>query len=217
MITPSWTNRYPVRPGWTSFYLHLSPMEDSGKITSYINDIKPSLLLFLRQLSQMTINIQLSDSAQNKSIELARKDVGSDFVVLEDSRSSPERFLIVEHTTKTYTEETKRMGIEESEIMLVFPLTETEMPKIEEQGQAVHAFLPIKSFGFTVCHPTWQWSHFLTRSVVYHPSRFLDCYQQRANSGRPAVEHDFADGCCGCVSESRYSILAPSKPRICMV
>ena len=128
MITPSWTDRYPVRPGWTSFYLHLSPAEDSEKIISYINDIKPSLLLFLRQLRQMTISIKLSDTAHNKLIELARKDADSDIVILEDSRSSPERFLMVKHTTKTYTEEMKRMGIEESEIMLVFPLTDTGMP-----------------------------------------------------------------------------------------
>lgn len=153
MITPSWTGRYPVLPGWTSFYLF--PVEDSEKITTYISDIKPSLLLFLRQLRQMTIKIELS-GAERKLIKLTRKNVDSDIVVLEDSRSSPERLLMVKHTTKTYKEETKRMGIEESEILLVFPLTELGMPKIEQHAQPVHAFLPIKSFGFTVCNPTWE-------------------------------------------------------------
>ena len=154
MITPSWTDRYPVLPGWTSFYL--SPVEDSEKITAYINDIKPSLLLFLRQLRQMTIKIELS-GAGRKLIELTRKDVDTDIVVLKDSRSSlAERLLMVKHMTKTYTEETKRMGIEESEILLVFPLTELEMPKIEQHAQPVYAFLPIKSFGFTVRNPAWE-------------------------------------------------------------
>jgi hypothetical protein len=179
MITPTWACEYPVKPGWTSFHLKLSPLEDSKVVASYIRDIKPSLLLFLGRLRRMTIDIKLEGDSRHEIIELVRKDADSDsdIVVLEDSRSSPERFLVVKHITETYKDETKRVGVKESEILLVFPLTEEEMPKIEKQPQAVHAFLPIKSFGFTVCNPTWQCSRPLTHRVVHHPGRFLDSCQ----------------------------------------
>jgi hypothetical protein len=181
MITPIWNDsEHPVIPGWTSFHLELSPLEDSNVVASYIRDINPSLLLFLGKLREMTIDIRLEGDTRDEIVKLVRKDMDSGTVVLEDSRSSPERFLMVKHMTKTYEEEAKRIGVEKSEILLAFPLTEDGMPKIEEQPQSVHAFLPIKSFGFTVCnliYPTWQWSHSLMRSVVHHPGGFLDSCQ----------------------------------------
>jgi hypothetical protein len=148
MITPSWTDEYPVRPGWTSFYLQLSPLESPKVITSYIEDIKPSLLLFLQKLRHMNIEVQMNDSTLNRSIQLSRNDISSDIVVLGDSRSSPETYLMVKHMVKTYGEEKKREGIEESEVVLAFPVAANGAPKIAPQ--AVHAFLPMKSFGFHV-------------------------------------------------------------------
>ena len=163
MITPTWNeSEHPVIPGWTSFHLELSPCEDPHVVASYIRDINPSLLLFLGKLREMTIDIQLAGETRDEIVKLVRKDVDSGTVVLEDSRSSPERFLMVKQMTKTYEEEAKRIGVEQSEMLLAFPLTGEGMPKIEKQPQAVHAFLPIKSFGFTVCnlsYSTWQWSH----------------------------------------------------------
>lgn len=148
MITPSWSDRYPVRPGWTSFYIHLSPIEDPKVIMSYFEDIKPSLLLFLRELQHITIEIQMSDSVQNRQIEISRYHTKTDLVFLEDSRTSQEIFLTIKHMTKTFTKEPKRLGIEESEVVLAFPLTEKGEPKIEPQN--VCAYLPVKSFGSSV-------------------------------------------------------------------
>jgi hypothetical protein len=151
MITPIWTDQYPVRPGWTSFYLQLSPSEDSKTIISYVGDIRPSLLLFLPQLRQMNIEIQLRDNAYKKSIQLSRIDGDSDIVILKDSRSEPEHYLMVKHIAKTFEHEKKREGVTKSEIVLAFPITQAGTPKIAKQP--VYAFLPLKSYGFTVRVP----------------------------------------------------------------
>jgi hypothetical protein len=200
MITPRWTDEYPVRPGWTTFHLRLSPLQDSTTIISYIKDIRPSLLLFLRQLRHMTINIQLSNT-QNQLIELSRIDDDSDVVVLMDSRSNPAHYLMVKHMVKTFARESKREGIRQSEIVLAFPITATGAPIVEKQ--AVHAFLPLKSFGFKVSIFDLTMGLFLTRVAVHHPGRFLDGCQQRGHPLRPAVEYNLAYGHCGRISSSR--------------
>ena len=115
---------------------------------SYFEDIKPSLLLFLRQLQHITIEIQMSDGVQNQQIEISRYHTNTDFVILEDSRTSQEIFLTIKHMVKTFTKEPKRLGIEESEIVLAFPLTAGGEPKIELQN--ICAFLPVKSSGCLV-------------------------------------------------------------------
>jgi len=53
---------------------------------------------------------------------------------------------MVRQIVKTYTQEEKRKGISESAVVLAFPLTENEEPKTD--SQAVHSFLPLRSYGF---------------------------------------------------------------------
>jgi hypothetical protein len=148
MITPIWApDDYPVIPGWTSFYLHLSALEDPATLNSYIQDIKASLLLFLRKLRHVTIDVRLTDRT-HQYIQLYRDDVDSDISTLGDSRSNQKRYLIVKHITRTFTEEKKRENIKESEVVLAFPLTANETPEIGEQY--AHAFLPLRPYGFMV-------------------------------------------------------------------
>jgi len=98
----------------------------------------------------MTINIQLSNT-QNQLIELSCINDNSDVVVLMDSRLNPTHYLMamVKHMVKIFSHESKREGIGQSEIVLVFPITATGTPILKKQ--AVHAFLPLKSFSFKVC------------------------------------------------------------------
>jgi hypothetical protein len=66
-----------------------------------------------------------------------------------DGLSSSEKYFKVKVIAKTYLQEDKRKGISESAVVLAFPLTENEGPNIGIQ--AVHAFLPLRSYGFSVC------------------------------------------------------------------
>ena len=72
--------------------------------------------------------------------------------------------------------EEKREGVSSSEIVLAFPVTRDEHPVISDQN--VHAFLPLRPFGFNVSACTTfckRVSHdFLS---VRHPGRFLDCVE----------------------------------------
>jgi hypothetical protein len=151
MITPTWTNKYPVQSGWTSFYLDL--FEDSKKLAARTNDIKPSLLLFLRKLRSLTVAVALSTSSANKIIEIHRHETDDpDTVILErvvnGTRVSLDNNLLIKHTVKSYPREPKRPNSKESEIVLAFPIANDGTPKISPQD--VHAFLPLRKYGFMV-------------------------------------------------------------------
>jgi hypothetical protein len=154
MITPIWTPSLTVKPGWTTFDLHLkSP--DLAALTVHLKEIRPSLLLFLRRLRCLTIKGPLGFFGEHMSIEIHcsihPNDVDADVVSLqriENGNRSSEKYFKVQQAAKTYTQEEKRKGISESVIVLAFPLTENEEPKTE--AQSVHAFLPLRSYGFNV-------------------------------------------------------------------
>jgi hypothetical protein len=153
MITPIWTPSLPVTPRWTTFDLLLkSP--DLEALSAYLKEIKPSLLLFLRRLRCLTIKGPLGFFGEQVSIEIHRSvdHDDADFVTLrkvEDGHSSTVKYFRVKEIAKTYPQEDKRKGISESVVVLAFPLTENEEPKISAQD--VHAFLPLRCYGFNVC------------------------------------------------------------------
>ena len=96
----------------------------------------------------LTIKIQMSDGAQNQQIKFSCYHTKTNIVVLEDLCMSQEVFIMVKHMAKTFTKKSKRLDIKESKVVLAFPLTKGGEPKIVPQS--VHAFLPVKSFGFSV-------------------------------------------------------------------
>jgi hypothetical protein len=59
-----------------------------------------------------------------------------------------ERYILVRHIAQTPVEEPGREGVEESEIVLAFPVTENQEPVMKQQD--VHAFLPLRCYGFKV-------------------------------------------------------------------
>jgi len=151
MITPIWTDEYPVKAGWTSFNLHLA--QDGKKLAAHTNDIKPSLLLFLRKLRSLTVEVALSNPHTIKIIQINRHETDdSDIVTLErlvdGTRVSLDTNLLIKHTVKAYTHEPKRPNTKDSEIALAFPVQADGTPKISAQD--VHAFLPLRKFGFAV-------------------------------------------------------------------
>lgn len=151
MITPTWTQEYPVSPGWTSFNLHLSG--DGRELAAHIDDIKPSLLLFLRKLHSLTIEVALSNRPRKK-IDLYRHETDdNDIVKLErfvnGNRVSSDDYFVIKRVIKAYSLEQTRRDIKETEIVLAFPITEQGEPSIEIQD--VHAYLPLRKYGFTVC------------------------------------------------------------------
>lgn len=151
MITPVWGSEYPPRRGWTTFHLRLAPTENGTDLSAQLSDLRPTLLLFLRQLR--ALNVTVPGATQHAALQMRRSDgPGDDLVSLEridDGESKIERYVLVRHLAQTPSQEPGREGVEQSEIMLAFPVTETREPVIEKQE--VHAFLPLRCYGFNVC------------------------------------------------------------------
>lgn len=147
MVIPSWAERHPSRPHWTSFYLYLASALGRDELIPY--DVKPTVLLFLRNLRRLNLFIWLPDSVPEVRF-IARKDIGSYTVIHRVDRPDLplEKYFKVKHQTETYPNEKKRKGIVESEVVLAFPLLNNGTPKIERQD--VHAFLPLRDYGFSV-------------------------------------------------------------------
>ncbi|KAH9037560.1 hypothetical protein EDB84DRAFT_1480937 [Lactarius hengduanensis] len=150
MITPVWGSDYPPRPGWTTFHLRLAPTENGTDLSAQLNGLRPTLLLFLRQLRVLNVTVPGATRRGASALQMRRKDgPGDDLVSLEridNGESKVEKYVLVRHLAQTPAQEPGREGVEQSEIMLAFPVTETGEPVIERQE--VHAFLPLRCYGF---------------------------------------------------------------------
>lgn len=148
MIVPTWSDDVVAPEGWTLFRLGLSAQTQHGELVSHLEDIQPSLLLFLRRIHQITL------TTESKTFTIEK-------IVLQDGVTRVQRsgdgttrsddYIISKHTvdtSKCQEREEKRKGVFSSEIILAFPVTKDELPVIDDQN--VHAFLPLRSFGFTV-------------------------------------------------------------------
>lgn len=147
MITPAWGSDYPPKRGWTTFHLRLAPSENGTDLSAQLSGLRPTLLLFLRQLRVLNVTVP---GAARRALQMRRKDGPGDNVVslerIYDGELKVERYVLVRHLAQTPSQEPGREGVEQSEIMLAFPVTETGEPVIEKQE--VHAFLPLRCYGF---------------------------------------------------------------------
>lgn len=154
MITPILGSEYrPVR-GWTTFHLHLAQSVNGNDLSAQLRDVRPTLLLFLRQLRTLSIT---TPGVRPRNIEVRRTDDDDrDMVTLERIQNGArdvERYVLVRHLAQTPAEEPGREDVKESEIVLAFPVTETQEPVTKKQE--VHAFLPLRCYGFKVRFPVW--------------------------------------------------------------
>lgn len=158
MITPILGSTYPAVRGWTTFHLHLAPSENGSDLGAQLRNVRPTLLLFLRQLRTLSITIP---GVVPRSIEVRRTDDDDhDMVSLERIQNGArdvERYVLVRHLAQTPVEEPGRENVQESEIVLAFPVTEIQEPVTKQQD--VHAFLPLRCYGFKVCFPVWTQTH----------------------------------------------------------
>lgn len=148
MITPSWAEDCPGREGSTQFTLQLSGTVDKKQLKEYLADVDPTLLLFLRKLRYLDLDlhdarfaVERVDLATSGLIHLRRHDRSA------GSRTTSQ-YLLVKRVIAACSGERKRPNISQTEIVLAFPVRLNGSPKIRRQ--AVHAFLPIRDYGFSV-------------------------------------------------------------------
>lgn len=152
MITPVLSSQYPPTPGWTTFHLHLAPSENGNELSVQLRDVRPTLLLFLRKLRTLSITGPRAAQHGAVKIEVRRTDGPDDNMVslerIEDEEHIIKKYVLVRHLAQTATQEPAREGVTESEVVLAFPVTDAREPVMEPQD--VHAFLPLRCYGFNV-------------------------------------------------------------------
>ncbi|KAH9928323.1 uncharacterized protein B0H18DRAFT_1000817 [Fomitopsis serialis] len=146
MINPIWDASYPSVPGWTTFRLTMTQAVARSDLKEQIKGIQSSLLLFLRKLRAIDIDVAMG---QHSTISVRRIDEPNDVIRLERHENSTCvskcRYIVSKQTVKAYAHEEKREGIEQSEIVLAFPIDGDGRPAIGKQD--VHAFLPVATYG----------------------------------------------------------------------
>lgn len=146
MITPSWAEDCPGRTGWTQFTLCLSSKINKNEMKLYLAGVDPTLLIFLRKLRHLDIDLP------DASFAVRRIDLGPDLIRLDRHWSTgsvvTSQYLLVRRPIAAHPEEKKRPNISRTEVVLAFPLESDGSPKIH--FQKVHAFLPIREYGFSV-------------------------------------------------------------------
>ncbi|KAH9955853.1 hypothetical protein BC827DRAFT_1235201 [Russula dissimulans] len=150
MITPALGSKYPARPGWTTFHLQLASSEDGNDLGAQLRDVRPTLLLFLRKLRALSITFPVRAPQSTNDVVVQRTDDEARGMVslqlIQNGECVVERYILVKHIAQTPGEEPGRENIKESDVALAFPVTENFEPVTKQQE--VHAFLPLRCFGF---------------------------------------------------------------------
>jgi len=144
MIIPEWIDGIPdfVDPTQTNIVLYLKP-EIRNEISRYIEEIHPSLLLFLKKLK--VIEVEEKDKNKVKRMELHEKD--GIVEVIYNGRKSHWKVIKKLFEVPQDIDEERRRDVSETEIILAFPLKEDYSPDTSNE-QFVFAYLPVREYGF---------------------------------------------------------------------
>ncbi|KAK3712619.1 hypothetical protein LTR37_009062 [Vermiconidia calcicola] len=156
MIAPAWCdfNAHPQLKERTMFCFQIPDAEDQRSVLRNLSDLKPELLLFLRQLRCIEIQIQKPNGTIEKSFRLKRGDdehSGFQLILLthEVIRPRPstttDKYLVCRRIASEMPCESRRPNVTESEVMIAFPVTEDFQPKLQECF--TFNFLPIRKYG----------------------------------------------------------------------
>lgn len=172
MVTPVWESSLPSEPpinARTTFCLHIPSEKDYETILEHLGALKPTLLLFLRQLKMIRVNIEDASRPHKVVLSLASSPLRSsrESLVVLNSNESIFRFHAIQYTL-CMPGAKKREGIHTSVIILAFPLT--AQGKLDNRRtQDVFSFLPVGNFGFpfliqadfllTTDRSSIDWSH----------------------------------------------------------
>jgi hypothetical protein len=152
MIAPIWCD-FPAntKPGHTTILMHLAHGCNRLDLQREIALLDPRMLIFLRQLRRINIQIETASTViLSRSLSrLPDMAFHSASVVTLQQDSKIFKYLVFNHTAKQLPLEPKREGVQESQILLAFPVQEDLEHKIEKQQ--VYAFLPIRDYGLQVC------------------------------------------------------------------
>jgi hypothetical protein len=149
MIAPIWCD-FPVhrRRGCTSFYLQLAQRYDQKELRDELSSLDARMLVFLRQLRRIQINIRFGQSIERELTRPNDREEAMGMVVTLRQGTEVIRYIVMRHNITSLPSEEKRQGVNQTEMLLAFPVNGSNVPVLK--SQQVYAFLPIRDYGFQV-------------------------------------------------------------------
>lgn len=137
----------------TRITLHLMESLDRNDLRTQLLEIPDTLLLFLRQLKSLTIHLAFANTPNEKreytlTTSGNRSEIQTKLLNANGTHSSTSHFWITRSTATDMPHDSARSNIKSAEVVLGFPLDQSDLPLIEEQH--TFAFLPLRKMGFKV-------------------------------------------------------------------
>lgn len=138
----------------TELLLELHGESEFKHIVHDLETIKPEILIFLRKIRRLIIHTP----NQDVRFEIRRTKKDKEFDEQEtvtitrtssrDNKPTEGKYLIVRDIERNLFKDERRKNVDETEIVLAFPLDDRRRPLIRPQD--TYAYLPINDYGFSV-------------------------------------------------------------------
>jgi hypothetical protein len=151
MIAPIWVEFPKDRiPGYTSFYMKLSPDYNKDELTQELRSFDSRRLLFLKRLREINLTIVERDGSKwnNRLGRTDKHEVNKTITSLEHGDTCVQ-YIIYRHNVDNLPSDPKRPNSSQSEILLAFPIA-NEGQAHQLSPQHVYNILPIRDYGFKV-------------------------------------------------------------------
>ncbi|VVB85353.1 Uncharacterised protein [uncultured archaeon] len=142
IIVPEWFDEIKnhVDLEQTNIILPLKS-EKKAEIIKYVEQIDSSVLLFLRKLTL----IEIENLKQGLSVRIEKHDYNANVQILNGTKTN--YWKVIKKQFEPEIIEERRKDIEETEIILAFPLNEDQTAATYNE-QFVFAYLPVQKYGF---------------------------------------------------------------------
>ncbi|OTA35301.1 hypothetical protein BTJ68_04309 [Hortaea werneckii EXF-2000] len=156
MIAPKWSD-FPAGGNMderTMFCFRISEQEHRDIVAAHLLELKPELLIFLRQLKRVVVTLQDKAGKVKRTFSLAREDSQVSgvrlttlrhIVTLPKATTNEEKFLVFRDTKTGMPREKKRENVTESDVLMAFPVSASMQPVLSDRR--TFNYLPIRSYG----------------------------------------------------------------------
>lgn len=146
--------------GHTQVLLQIKRRNDYNQTRVDLEGIESPILLFIRNLKQLTISINGENRVYRCRTQIPDNDFGGETTTISettDNETKTTKYVIHRQTFEGFPPESRREGIHSSEVVVAFAIKDKATPITKIQQ--VFAFLPIHSYGFPVS---------VTRGLHFH-------------------------------------------------